>query len=120
MNFDANMISALLQALSPKRQEPPRVETPKFGGATSFIRENGIGERVDLSKKSDPSPMASILDMMGGKQKAGGDGLAGMLPMLLNMFGGKSAQTASTPNAERRESDHSSAEDAVFKALGVE
>lgn len=87
MNFDLNAISSLMQLLAkqaPPKQEPPRGQT---AGISSFVKQNGIGEKVDLTQKQNSNsanPLAGILEMMGAPQ--GGDAMSALMPMLMNML----------------------------------
>lgn len=80
MNFDLNAISTLVQMLA--KPQPPK--QPADGRAISpFARENGIGERIELSQKTSAEPMAGILEMMGGKKN---DMMASLMPLFANAF----------------------------------
>ena len=69
----------------PYSPPPRRVET------SDFIKQNGIGEKVDFGVKpsgqpsgGNANPMMGLLDMMtGGKT----DGMSSLMPMLMNMIG---------------------------------
>ena len=98
MNFDLNMLSTLMQLMGKQpKSEPPRgTETPAQTGqrvaTSSFVLENGIGEKVRLDADnstpttSNANPLAGILELMGGKS-GGADGMSALMPMLMGLLG---------------------------------
>ena len=127
MNFDVNTISTLMQMFS--AMKPPASESPKMqddasvgkGGenVSVFAMQNGLGERVDIggskkseNKKSSPqgaamgNPMAAMLEMMTGSKAQGGSGdmLSTLMPMLMNVMGGR--QTGAQANKTAQNSSN--------------
>ncbi len=104
MNFDLNMLSTLMQLMGkqPKSEPPRATEPPAQTGqrvaTSSFVLENGIGEKVRLDadnstpSPSNANPLAGILELMGGKS-GGADGMSAIMPMLMGLLG-KSDQGA--------------------------
>ncbi len=98
MNFDLNMLSTLMQLMGKQpKSEPPRgTEPPTQTGqrvaTSSFVLENGIGEKVRLDadnstpSPSNANPLAGILELMGGKS-GGADGMSALMPMLMGLLG---------------------------------
>ena len=98
MNFDLNMLSTLMQLMGkqPKSEPPRATEPPAQTGqrvaTSSFVLENGIGEKVRLdANNSTPSPsnanpLAGILELMGGKS-GGADGMSALMPMFMGLLG---------------------------------
>ncbi|MDE6060949.1 MAG: hypothetical protein K2G31_05730 [Clostridia bacterium] len=123
MNFDVNTLSTLMQmmsAMKPRADESPKpqensMENKNRENPSVFAMQNGLGDTVEIggSKKAEskksPSqnasmgnPMAAILEMLTGSksQSGGGDMMSTLMPMLMNMMGGRQAQAQSSQNAQ--------------------
>ncbi len=96
MNFDLNMLSTLMQLMGKQpggetpRQTEPNTQTGQRVATSSFVRENGIGEKVRIEADRTPSqtsssPIAGILELMGGKS-GGTDGMSALMPMLMGLL----------------------------------
>lgn len=112
MNFDANMISMLMQMLGSQqgqsakreRESAPTEQDSRTSNPSVFAMQNGIGERIDFAPKSEKkpqtnnisNPMSSILEMMGGKPSSDNNSMASLMPMLMNMMGARPQQNANT------------------------
>lgn len=122
MNFDANMISMLMQMLGSQtkqseqrdsvqrensqnyRDGTPIGQNDKPANPSVFAMQNGLGERIDFSPKPEKkqqannmsNPMSSLLEMMGGKTSSDNNSMANLMPMLMNMMGARPQQNANT------------------------
>lgn len=130
MNFDVNTLSALMQmmsAMKPRADEAPKPQDNSSASKSRenpsvFAMQNGLGETVEIGgKKSEKqnsqsqsnvmgNPMAAMLEMLTGSksQNNGGDMLSSLMPMLMNMMGGRQAQAQSTQNAQNSNHNYSS------------
>ncbi len=117
MNFDINTLSTLMKMMgsmkptqSDERSRDPReyAETDNRSGQSSasvFAMQNGLGQKVEFGsepRKSEPqknvNPMQSILEMMTGTKSSdgGSDMMSSLLPMFLNMMGGRNQASAAS------------------------